>query len=434
MSPPTVTVRGNYLEPEIELLNRRDLAALQLTRLQAVVALAAVRSDLYRGLWNGVSSIRSIEEFQESIPLLDKRALVEHRDTTGDPFAGLLCGDVPEISTIGTTSGTTAEPMPLVEHLCGRPPFHTTVRDMWAAGLRPGDRVVPVGAVQRGPQERVYQTLGCVPLMLNMRPGTDWVEVFDAFDVHRPAHIYLLGGTVAELDRLGDDIDLRSKFSCLKFAVFSGEPLGARMKRKMVEDWGLELYSVAGAADTGAAWDCPMHDGYHLWEDHVFAEAIDPESGALVAEGEVGELVCTTLTNHVWPLIRHKSGDLVRLDKSPCGCGRTHMRYLLIGRVSDRLKIAGCSFVPADVWLAIEQHDETQTGVFQIVYPAADDRLHIRIGYADRRTRSVADLERRLSRSIHDATGLLPALSLIPESELLASSPSGIKLPRVVPA
>lgn len=431
MTRRTLT-RDDLLEPDLELMDRGDLRALQLERIRSLVERATARSGLYRELWAGVAPPRSIEEFQTTTPLLDKRHLVAYRDREADPFAGILLGEASDISTIGTTSGTTAEAMPLVEHLAGRPPFHTVMRDMWAAGLRPGDRVVPVGVVRGGPQERVYQAIGCVPLMLNLRPGTDWDAVFEAFAVHRPAHIYITGPTITELDRLADERDLRGVFSCLKFAVFSGEPLGSRMRARIVDDWGLDLYDVTSAGDTGLAWDCPMHDGYHLWEDHVFAEVVDPVTGEPVADGQIGELVCTSLTNSMWPLIRYRSGDLVRMSSAPCECGRTHARYWLIGRVSDQLRIGDRTFVPGDVWRVIEAHDETSTGVFQIVNPAADGILRIRVGYAARRTASVPDLERRLVAAICDAVGVAPVLTLMPDTELLAGSTSGIKLPRIV--
>ncbi len=97
------------------------------------------------------------------------------------------------VNNVGTTSGTTAEPMPPVELVDGAPPFASTVRDMWGAGLRPGDRVIHTMATQRGPQERVYHQLGCIPLMVNVRRGADWDAVFGMIRRHQPAHIYLLG-------------------------------------------------------------------------------------------------------------------------------------------------------------------------------------------------------------------------------------------------
>jgi phenylacetate-CoA ligase len=417
-------------------MDRASLRRLQLIKLSQVIDLAVARAPLYQTLWSAAGvhpdDIRSIESFQASIPLLTKADLCDYRDAHDDPFCGLLCAPTTRIGCIGTTSGTTSEPMPLVEVIDGLPPFPATVRDLWGAGLRPGDYVVPVMAVQRGPQERTYQQLGCTPLLLDLRLDPDWDEVFDVFRRYQPASIYLLGPMVAELDRISKERDLAEIFSCLKFAVFSGEPLGARMRQKMTGAWGLELYEVTGTADTGVAWDCRMHDGFHIWEDHVLAECIDPLTGEPVPDGEVGELVCTSLSNPVWPLIRHRSGDLVRLDTAPCGCGRTHQRFHLVGRISDQLEIDGIAVLPGQVWSAIEQVDETAAAVFQIVHPAPTSGLYVRVGYDRRTTDDVEELRVRLAVAIAAAVGIEPTLELLPEAELLARRQSGIKLPRVV--
>jgi phenylacetate-CoA ligase len=305
---------------------------------------------------------------------------------------------------------------------------------MWGAGLRPGDKVLHVMATQRGPQDRVYQKIGCIPLMINVRAGANWEEVFGMIRRHRPAHMYLLGPMISDLERLSHDYDLLDLFRSIKFAVVSGEPLGARMRARLRDDWGLNLYEVAGAADTGVAWDCRMHDGFHLWDDYVFSECIDPNTGLCVPDGEVGELVCTALANHSWPLIRYRSGDLVALDRSRCGCGRTHTRFRLFGRVSDKLMVAGRSVLPTQLWRAIEQLDETATAVFQIIHGGGDSVtvLRLRVGYNPRRMTSLQDLEDRLKVVIKVETGLVPDIELMPEATLLASSQSGIKLPRVV--
>jgi phenylacetate-CoA ligase len=432
-----IDLASPYLQPEIETMPRAELAALQEKRVVSLVRHAYEKSACYREAWQAAGvvpdQVASVADFQKLVPLLGKSDLVKFRDRTGDPYCGILCVEPHEVDNIGTSSGTTSEPMPLVELVAGAVPFASSVRDMWGAGLRPGDRVIHVMATQRGPQDRVNQAIGCIPIMVNVRPGADWSVVFDMIRRHQPSHIYLLGPMLPELDRLSEDVDLAEIFSCVKFAVVSGEPLGARMRRKLTEEWGLELYDVTGTADTGVAWECSAHDGYHVWEDFVFAECLDPKTGAPVADGEPGELVCTALANQAWPLIRHRSGDLVRFDRSPCTCGRTHLRFHLLGRISDRVTIGGRDVLPMQVWRLIEQFDETAAAVFQIVVPAGGtDELRIRVGYNARRTTSVPDLEARIAAAIEAELGLVPVLELSEEAELQARSRSGIKLPRLV--
>lgn len=427
-----------YLQPEIETLDRASLDVLQLLKIEALVRCAYEGSALYRERWEAAGirpeSIDSLDSFRKHTPLLGKKELVDFRERRGDPYCGLLCVDPILVNNIGTSSGTTAEPMPLVELVDGAPPFASTVRDMWGAGLRPGDRVLHCFATQRGPQERVYHRIGCVPMMVNMRMGADWDIVFRMIRDHRPTHIYLLGFMIAELARLSRDHDLKAIFAPIKVAVVTGEPLGARMRARMKDDWGLQLFEVTGTADVGVAWDCKAHDGFHIWDDYVYAECLDPVSGLPVPDGQPGELVCTALANLAWPLIRYRSGDLVRLTRQPCACGRTHTRFHLLGRISDQLSVAGVSILPLQLWQIIEQVDQTATAVFQIVHPGTSDvsRLVLRIGYDTLAGTTVDSLRARLAAGITAQTGLTPSIDLMPADTLLASSPSGIKLPRVV--
>ena len=427
-----------YFQPEIETMDRAGLDGLQLRKVEALVRFAYDRSLLYRERWEAAGvrpeSIDSLDSFRKHTPLLGKKELVDFRERRGDPYCGLLCVDPALVNNIGTSSGTTAEPMPLVELVDGAPPFASTVRDMWGAGLRPGDRVLHCFATQRGPQERVYHRIGCVPMMVNMRMGADWDLVFRMIRHHQPTHIYLLGFMIAELARLSRDHDLKAIFAPIKVAVVTGEPLGARMRARMKEEWGLQLFEVTGTADVGVAWDCRAHDGFHIWDDYVYAECLDPVSGLPVPEGQPGELVCTALANLAWPLIRYRSGDLVRLTRQPCACGRTHTRFHLLGRISDQLNVAGVSILPMQLWQIIEQVDQTATAVFQIIHPGTADvaRLMLRIGYDTLEGTEVDALRATLAARIAAQTGLTPIIELMPADALLASSPSGIKLPRVV--
>jgi phenylacetate-CoA ligase len=429
-------VYSEYLQPEIETMPRDKLAALQERRLRRLVDHAFANSALYQERWNAVGAtpadMASIKDFIAATPLLGKADLVQFREERNDPYCGLLCVPPHRVNNVGTSSGTTAEPMPLVELIDGAPAFASALRDMWGAGLRPGDRTLHVMATQRGPQERRYQAIGCVPLMVNLRQDADWPEVFAMIRRHRPSSLYTMGPMIADLDRLSHDYDLAEIFSSLKFAVVSGEPLGARMRERMTRDWGLVLYDVTGAADTGVAWECRIHDGYHLWDDYVLAESIDPKTGAPVPDGEVGELVCTALANLGWPLIRHRSGDMVRMTHEPCRCGRTHTRFHLLGRLSDKLTIAGTSFMPSQIREAIEACDETAAAIFQIIFPDHEN-LSLRIGYNPRRCSDAEALRSRLETAVERAVGLRPTIELLEETVLLSRSPSGIKLPRVVP-
>src|SRR5436305_5239425 len=157
-------------------------------------------------------------------------------------------------------------------------------------------------------------------------------EVVDALRTYRPAYLQMMYPQMVELEHLAEKTDLREAFSSLKGASCAGQPLSRKMRERIQDDWGIEVFEYTSAADTGTAWECREHDGFHLWEDTVFAECVDTENLEPQAEGQTGELVATDLDNLAAPLIRYRSSDLVRLSRERCGCGRTHARMWLAGR------------------------------------------------------------------------------------------------------
>jgi phenylacetate-CoA ligase len=226
---------------------------------------------------------------------------------------------------------------------------------------------------------------------------------------------------------------MRDLFSSFKGVGFAGEPLGAR-SRQQLKGWGVEVFVWTSTGDVTGAFECREHDGCHAWEDCVLLESVDLAGGAPVGDGELGELVATSLDNPATPMVRFRSDDVIRMTKEPCGCGRTHARFWPVGRKGDETVIDGRSFVPMDIWRAVEQIPETATALFQLVRPAREiDELKVRVGYDPEITSSVPDLEDRLAAAIAAAVGVPPVLELLPESDLLNRGRGG-KIPRVVKA
>src|ERR1035441_1996629 len=97
------------------------------------------------------------------------------------------------------------------------------------------------------------------------------------------------------------------------------------------------------------------HDGLHLVEDQILLEVLDPSTGQRVADGNQGEMVLTTLQKRARPMIRFRTGDVITADRSPCACGRTHVRISVIGRLDDMFIVSGVNVFPSDVEYVIRQ-------------------------------------------------------------------------------
>ena len=428
-----------YLEPEIETMAPADLRDHQERRVIELVSFAYEHSGFYRELWDahGVRprDIRSLEDFQARIPFMDKDMVRAYRARTGDPYGGMLCVPPGEVTSVTSTSGTTGDPEFFAEVWNDAPPLITAqLRDLWELGLRPGDVVISPPGTFRNLMDYGYQALGAVVVTVNAWIG-NMQEVVEVARRYRPAYINLLYPIVVELERMSATVDLREAFSSLKGAAFAGQPLGRRMSKMIREDWGIEVFEYTSAADTGTAWECREHNGFHLWEDTVFAECVDTESLAALPDGQTGELVATDLDNRAAPLIRYRSSDLVRLSHERCGCGRTHGRMWIAGRRGDETIVRGRPVTIRDLEQVVEAQPETGGAVFQVVRAQREvDVLRVRVGYDPAVTEDLADLEKRLGKAVYDATGVEPVLELQSEEDLLQTVRSVAKFARVVSA
>lgn len=426
-----------YFEPEIETMPRSDLEAYQEERIAELVPYVYERSPLVRKTWDEAglkpADVRSREDFTQRVPFLTKDDIRRFRDSYGDPFGGLLCTSYAETTTVFSTSGTTGDAT-LYAHAWDswHPFWGIQARDLWSIGVRPGDYVLGSGFKMRGQLYHAEQRCGAIPLFFNTGIG-GWAGALEAIRTYRPVYAQLTGLAMAELEHLSRDHDMAEIFSSFKGAGFAGEPLGAR-SREQLRSWGVEVYVWTSVGDVIGGFECGQHDGCHAWEDSVLLESVDPVTGQPAADGELGELVATALDNPVTPMVRFRSDDIIRMTKIPCGCGRTHARFWPVGRKGDETIIDGRSFVPMDIWRALEQVPETETALFQLVRPAREiSELKVRVGYDPDRTTSITDLEDRVAQVIQAAVGVAPLLELLPEADLLARGRGG-KLPRVVKA
>lgn len=437
----------------VETLPRAELERLQDQRLMKMLAYAGEHSALVRETWAkaGVSpdSIRSRADFVARAPSVDKDDLRRFRDAHDDPFGGLLCKPLAEVGLIGSSSGTTGDPTLFAWRWGGQDGqqfagpgldaaepaayWGTTPRDLWEMGLRPGDLCMFFTLRFRGPVYRALQSIGVTPVILGFTP-TDHLRLVELSRSLRPACAFILS-TPQVLMLLDIEkqtgIDMRDVFSSYKAVIFGGEPIGPRIRR-VFERWGVadKLFTQTTLGDVAHAHDCRAHDGVHAWEDTALVELFDPHTGTPIASGEGrGELVVTSLINDVDPLIRFRSGDIVELTRQPCACGRTHARFKPLGRAGDEAVVEGRAILPVDVWAAIEDVEETQSGLFQIIRPQRElPRLRLRVGYEGQP--DLPGLARRVEASVEAAIGLLPEVELVPNAELLKLGPPH-KIPRM---
>lgn len=450
-------VEQRYFDATRETMPRGELAALQWELLAETAAFAYERAPLVRRLWDeaGVRprDLRDIDDFVVRAPCCDKDTLRRWRAEHGDPFGGLLGADPAELTAVTSTSGTTGEPT-LVPELWGRgsvgPPA-IMYRDFWEMGVRPGDYVSLFLFTFRGPVFAFVQQLGAVPVLFDHDPS-EIERLLRTSAELRPTVLYNFGGPMLRATAevaAATGLEPAEMLGSYRAVVAAGEPLGRRA-RDLAAAWGLPIFEHSSVGDVTGCFECREHAGMHVWEDTVLVEGLDPDgawtshpTGATLPvdpgdttgaprAGRV-ELVATSLTNRVAPLIRFRSGDLVDIDRTRCACGRTHARIRTLGRRSDEVIVAGRSVLPVDVWEAVEAVPACRLGLFQIVRPARQlEALRLRVGYRDTPPARLEALRDEVAGAVAAAVGLEPVVELVPDLELLRLGPPH-KIPRVTP-
>lgn len=139
----------------------------------------------------------------------------------------------------------------------------------------------------------------------------------------------------------------------LRKGVIGSERWGEKMRNRIADELGVELYDIYGLTEIygpGIGINCEKEPHMHYWDDYLYFEIVDPKTGKLVPDGEMGELVITTLRKEGAPLIRYRTHDLTRIIPEPCSCGSDYPRIgTILGRTDDMVKVKGSIIYPSVV-------------------------------------------------------------------------------------
>ena len=196
------------------------------------------------------------------------------------------------------------------------------------------------------------------------------------------------------------------------------------MRRKIEEKLGLRAYDIYGLSEVlgpGVACECTEQAGMHVWEDHFIAETIDPDTGEVLPEGSVGELVFTSLTKEAFPVIRYRTRDICRLIREDCPCGRTHVRMSKpSGRTDDMLIIRGVNVFPSQIEeVLLKVSGNRITPNYQIVLDRVNntDTFDINVEMSEAffsdNVREIEALERNITEQLRSMLGIGAKVHLV---------------------
>lgn len=208
----------------------------------------------------------------------------------------------------------------------------------------------------------------------------------------------------------------------LKAAICGAEPWTENMRKEIETKLNLKAFDIYGLSEIigpGVAADCEYHNGLHVYEDHFLPEIIDPNTLQPCKEGEVGELVITTLTKEAMPLFRYRTKDLTSISYEKCQCGRTIARISRFkGRSDDMLIIRGVNVFPSQVEAALLEMGETRPHYLLIVDRINNlDILEVQVEVEEHffsdEIKELEKLTKKISRVLQDALGLSVKVTLV---------------------
>ncbi|MCB0217071.1 MAG: phenylacetate--CoA ligase [Chloroflexi bacterium] len=368
------------LEP-IESASRDAIAALQLERLRWSLRQAYDQVPHYRARFEAAGvhpdDLRQLEDLAR-FPFTTKQDL---RETY--PF-GLFAVPMDQVARIHASSGTTGQPT-VVGYTRGDLDrwADLVARSIRAAGGRPGDRVhVAYGyGLFTGGLGAHYgaERLGCTVIPMSGGQTAKQVQLIRDFepDIIMVTPSYLL--TIAdEFERKGLDPAATS----LRIGILGAEPWTEEMREEIERRFGIDAIDIYGLSEImgpGVASECiETKDGPVIWEDHFYPEIIDPETGAVLPDGELGELVFTSLTKEALPMIRYRTRDLTRLLPPTARAFRRIGK--ITGRSDDMLIIRGVNVFPSQIEeLILRQPELSANYLLEIHRPDKLDCMDVRV-------------------------------------------------------
>jgi phenylacetate-CoA ligase len=214
------------------------------------------------------------------------------------------------------------------------------------------------------------------------------------------------------------------------------EPHSEEQRKRIEQLLGVKAYNCFGMSEMngpGVAFECKEQNGLHIWEDYVIAEILDPETLEPVAEGEVGELVLTTINREAMPLFRYRTRDLTRFLPGECPCGRTHRRISRFqGRSDDMVIVKGVNIFPVQIEKILMGFKELGMNyLITIETVGNNDEMMVEVELGEVRIDDFPKLQaltKEITRQLKDEILLTPRVKLVENGTLPQSEGKAVRV------
>ena len=414
-----------YWQKDIETMGRDQLQELQLTRLKETVKHAA-NSPFYKEVFekNGITpdSIQTLDDLRK-IPFTTKNDLRSHY-----PF-GMAAIPIQKCVRIHSSSGTTGNPTVVLHSAKDLDQWANQVaRCMYMVGLRDTDVFQNTSGYGMFTGGMGFQygaeRLGALTVPAaagNTKRQIKFITDFGTTCLHIiPSYATRLAEVMYEMG-----IDPR-RDTKLHTVCIGAEPHSEEQRKRIEQLLGVKAYNCFGMSEMngpGVAFECPEQNGLHIWEDYVIPEIINPQTLEPVPEGEIGELVLTTINREAMPLLRYRTRDLTRFIPGECPCGRTHRRLArFVGRSDDMIILKGVNIFPIQIEKILMNFKELGSNyLITIETVGYNDEMLIEVELSDLFTDDYSALQRlakEVTRQLKDELLLTPRVKLVGKGSL----------------
>ena len=389
-----------------------EISELQISQVNKQIE-ALIKAESFYGKKleeAGITRISTPEDFKK-LPFSEKKDL---RDAY--PL-GLMTAPESEIVRIHSSSGTTGLPVII--------PYTAKDVDDWAimfkrcyelAGITNMDRIqITPGyglwtagiGFQNGAEK-----LGA--MVIPMGPGNTDKQLQMMQDMKST----VLCSTSSYALLLAEEIEKRGIKDkiCLKKGVIGSERWGEKMRKRISEELGIELYDIYGLTEIygpGIGISCKYDNGMHYWDDYIYIEILDPVTLEPVPDGEMGEIVITTLVKEGAPLIRYRTHDLSRIIPGECPCGSKFPRLdTIMGRTDDMMKIKGVNVFPSQIEEVLKEFPELSSE-YQIRISHLDGKDTMRIYVETDGSVDFVELSKRIAERVKSRIGFTPLVKVV---------------------
>lgn len=417
-----------YFNPELETMSREEIATLQLERLKTTIQ-RCLNTQFYKDKFAELNitaeSIQTLDDVRK-LPFTTKEDLRNNY-----PF-GLSTVPMKECVRLHSSSGTTGNPTVVLHTQKDLDEWANAVaRCLWMVGSRPEDvfqnsagyGMFTAGLGFQYGAEKVGMLT--VPAAAgNTKRQIKFIRDFGTSVLHAiPSYASRIYEVMKE-----EGVD-PSRDTKLRVLCIGAEPHSEEQRRRIESDLCVKAYNSYGISEMcgpGVAFECQEQNGLHIWEDYYIVEIINPQTLEPVADGEIGELVLTTINREGMPLLRYRTRDLTAIIPGQCPCGRTHRRIQrLQGRSDDMIILKGVNIFPIQIEKILLKFKELSTDYLIVLDTDSNgDYMTVEVEMNGMFTDDYGRLDKltkEITRQLKDEILVTPHLRLVPKGTLKTS-------------